>query len=305
MSKIKINEIESVSTNDDLEITPNGTGVFEVAGDDEQSSIQFTDSLQVNKVKVKGPHYSASQDYTLVLPATNVTADKFLKVDSLTGSGSTATGQLGYHTFVPADMTNLAGSSFTSGTVPPARYSLLATEGAGLQHVQTQRVTQANTVSAIDFTGLQNGTLYKFFIKNLGQEPASNNYSYFRILDSSGSSIHSKLNWEQIYYNDDYWQGGSNDSGVIFDTYQNDNQSFVGEIYTQDPNSSGQTANFGMFRGASGHIWGYDSKMRLYFSTSATYYERIHGVRWQVYDPANKYYKVGTEIAMYKYNETF
>ena len=201
-------------------------------------------------------------------------------------------------------MTNLAGSSFTSGTVPTARYSLLATEGAGLQHVQTQTVTQANTVTAIDFTGLQNGTLYKFFIKNLGQEP-NTSYSYFRILDTSGSIIHSKLNWEQIYYNDDYWQGGSNDSGVIFDTYQNDNQSFVGEIYTQDPNSSGQTANFGMFRGASGHVYAYDSKMRVYFSTSQTYYERIHGVRWQVYDPATNYYKVGTEIAMYKYNETF
>ena len=305
MSKIKINEIESVSTNDDLEITPNGTGVFEVAGDDEQSSIQLTDSLQVNKVKVKAPHYSASQDYTLVLPATNLTADKFLKVDSLTGSGSTATGQLGYHTFTPADMTNLAGSSFTSGTVPSARYNLLATEGAGLQHVQTQRVTQANTVNAIDFTGLQSGTLYKFFIKNLTQEPAGNNYSNMYILDSSGNAITSRLHWEQIYYTDDYYQSSSNDSYVIFDTSRNDKQSFVGEVYTQDPDSAGQTANFGMFRGTAGSNYAYDSKMRVYFSTSSTYYERIHGVRWQVYDPANNNYKVGTEIAMYKYNETY
>ena len=86
MSKIKINEIESVSTNDDLTITPTGTGVFEVASEDEQSSIQFNDSLQVNKVKVKGPVNTASQDYTMVLPATNMTADKYLKVDSITGS---------------------------------------------------------------------------------------------------------------------------------------------------------------------------------------------------------------------------
>ena len=304
MSKIKINEIESVSTNDDLAITPNGTGVFEVAGDDEQSSIQLTDSLQVNKVKVKAPHYSASQDYTLVLPATNLTADKFLKVDSLTGSGSTATGQLGYHTFTPADMTNLAGSSFTSGTVPSTRYNLLGTQGAGLQHVQTQTVTQSNTVTTIDFTGLENGTLYKFFIKNLTQEPTSH-YSYFYILDSSGSIIHSKLNWEQIYYNNNYLQSSTNDSSIIFDTSRYDDQSFVGEIYTQDPNSAGQTANFGIFRGTSGGTYNYDSKMRLYFSTSSTMYTQIHGVRWRVYDPGNNFYKVGTEIAMYKYNETY
>jgi hypothetical protein len=165
MSKIKINEIESVSTNDDLTITPTGTGVIEVANEDQQSSIQLNDSLQVNKVKIKGTVNTASQDYTMVLPATNITADKYLKVDSITGSGSTATGQLGLHTVTPADLTNLAGTSFTSGTVPAARYSLLASQGAGLQHVQTQTVTSASTVSAIDFTGLQIFFMYKFFIK--------------------------------------------------------------------------------------------------------------------------------------------
>ena len=301
MSKIKINEIESVGANDDLTITPNGTGVFEVASDDQQSSIQLNDSLQVNKVKVKAPHYSASQDYTMVLPATNITADKYLKVDSITGSGSTATGQLGYHTFTPADMTNLDGASFTSGTVPSARYSLTGAQGAGLQHVQTQIVTSANTVSAIDFTGLENGAMYKFFIKNLTQEPTSH-YSYFSILDSSGSVITSKLNWEQIYYSDNYHQSGTNDTSVIFDTAGNGDQNFVGEIYTRDPNSAGQTANFGIFRGSKSDD--HTSKMRLYFSTSGTHYTQIHGVRWKTYNAPTNTYAVGTEIAMYKYNET-
>tara|TARA_B100000212_G_scaffold258993_1_gene198991 strand:+ start:1551 stop:2456 length:906 start_codon:yes stop_codon:yes gene_type:complete len=301
MSKIKINEIESVNTNDDLTITPNGTGVFEVAGEDEQSSIQFNDSLQVNKVKVKAPHYSASQDYTMVLPATNITDNTYLKVDSTTGSGSTATGQLGFHTITEADTTNLDGASFTSGTVPGARYNLLATQGAGLQHVQTQTVTQANTVTAIDFTGLENGTLYKFFIKNLTQEPSSQ-YSLFKILDSSGNPINSKLNYESIYYDGNYLQENTNDSSIIFDTYDDGDQCFVGEIYTANPNSAGQTANFGIFRGVdASQRW---SKMRLYFSTSSTYYTQIYGVRWQPYNNSSNTYKVGTEIAMYKYNET-
>tara|TARA_B100000214_G_scaffold226373_1_gene164875 strand:+ start:1239 stop:2147 length:909 start_codon:yes stop_codon:yes gene_type:complete len=301
MSKIKINEIESVNTNDDLTITPNGTGVFEVAGEDEQSSIQFNDSLQVNKVKVKAPHYSASQDYTMVLPATNITANTYLKVDSTTGSGSTATGQLGFHTITEADTTNLDGANFSSGTVPATRYSLLATQGAGLQHVQTQTVTSASTVTAIDFTGLENGAMYKFFIKNLTQEPGSY-YSLFQILDSSGNAINSKLNWEMIYYDHNYHQGSTNDSAVIFDTYDYGDQCFVGEIYTADPNSAGKTANFGIFRGVdSTQRW---SKMRLYFSTSSLHYTQIHGVRWKPYNSPNNTYAVGTEIAMYKYNET-
>ncbi len=301
MSKIKINEIESVSTNDDLTITPTGTGVFEVANEDQQSSIQLNDSLQVNKVKIKGPVNTASQDYTMVLPATNITADKYLKVDSITGSGSTATGQLGLHTVTPADLTNLAGTSFTSGTVPAARYSLLASQGAGLQHVQTQTVTSASTVSAIDFTGLQNGTMYKFFIKSMTTNPIAN-YSKFQILDTSGSLITSKLNWEQIYYDSNYHQGSTTDSSIIFDTSNNQNQGFVGELYTADPNSSGQTANFGMFRGVASDSQ--YTKMRLYFSTHSTYYTQIYGVRWQADNAPNNYFTVGTEIAMYKYSET-
>ena len=47
-------------------------------------------------VKIASPAHSAGQSYTLTLPTGNVTADKFLKVASVSGSGTTATGQLSF-----------------------------------------------------------------------------------------------------------------------------------------------------------------------------------------------------------------
>ena len=40
-------------------------------------------------IKLASPAHSASQSYKLIFPAGNVTAGKFLKVDSVSGSGTT------------------------------------------------------------------------------------------------------------------------------------------------------------------------------------------------------------------------
>ena len=47
-------------------------------------------------VKIASPAHSAGQSYTLTLPTGNVTADKFLKVASVSGSGATGIGQLSF-----------------------------------------------------------------------------------------------------------------------------------------------------------------------------------------------------------------
>ena len=47
-------------------------------------------------VKIASPSHSAGQSYTLTLPTGNVTAGKFLKVDSVSGSGTTGNGQLSF-----------------------------------------------------------------------------------------------------------------------------------------------------------------------------------------------------------------
>ena len=56
--------------------------------------LQLNCSAQSHGVKIKSPAHSAGQSYTMILPDNNVTADKVLKVKSITGSGATAIGQL-------------------------------------------------------------------------------------------------------------------------------------------------------------------------------------------------------------------
>ena len=59
-------------------------------------TLQLNCSQNSHGVKIASPAHSAGQSYTLTLPTGNVTADKFLKVASITGSGTTAVGQLSF-----------------------------------------------------------------------------------------------------------------------------------------------------------------------------------------------------------------
>ena len=47
-------------------------------------------------IKLSSPDHSAGQSYTIKFPTGNITAGTFLKVDSISGSGATATGQLSF-----------------------------------------------------------------------------------------------------------------------------------------------------------------------------------------------------------------
>ena len=49
------------------------------------------------EIKLQSPAHSGfTKSYTLIFPTGNVTADRFLKVASVTGSGTTAVGQLSF-----------------------------------------------------------------------------------------------------------------------------------------------------------------------------------------------------------------
>ncbi len=119
MSKIKVNTLES---DENLKLAPNGTGLVEVkAAGGADGTLQLTSGSN-SQVKIKSPPHSAGQSYTLVLPDNAITKDKFLKVKSVTGSGSTQEAQLEYASPAMPDLTNLNASNLTSGTVPAARF---------------------------------------------------------------------------------------------------------------------------------------------------------------------------------------
>ena len=81
-------------TNIDLKLGPKGTGNIEILGADNPGSIQLNCEQNSHGIQLMSPAHSASQSYILKFPTNNVTAGTFLKVDSISGSGTSAEGQL-------------------------------------------------------------------------------------------------------------------------------------------------------------------------------------------------------------------
>ena len=89
------NQIITVS-NRDLELYPNWTGAVEVGGNTNPGTLILNCEANSHGIKLQSPAHSAGQSYTLKFPTGNVTADRFLKVESVTGSGATGVGQLSF-----------------------------------------------------------------------------------------------------------------------------------------------------------------------------------------------------------------
>jgi len=76
--------------------TPNGTGEVVVGGNTNPGTLVLNCESNSHGIKLQSPAHSASQSYTLKFPTGNVTAGTFLKVASITGSGTTGVGQLSF-----------------------------------------------------------------------------------------------------------------------------------------------------------------------------------------------------------------
>jgi len=170
---VQTNSIVTTS-NRNVKVYPNGTGVLEVGGDGSSNdgTIQLNCSQNSHGVKIKSPPHSASQSYTLTLPS-SITNGFFLKTD---GSGNLS--------FAAAAETKPTVAD-VSQTIAPATATTISITGTGfvsipqVQFVKTDSpnagsVTNANTVSFTNATTLSvNCTL------------ASGNY-YVRIENPDG-----------------------------------------------------------------------------------------------------------------------
>jgi len=293
MSKIKINEIESLTSNGDLSITPSGTGVFEVAADNDDGTLQLNSASNNSSVKIKSPSSGAAQSYTMILPEDNITANQFLKVNSISGSGATAIGQLGYGTITGGDVTQLNGSDFTSGTVPTARLGDFgASAGGGLQLVQKQ--TASSTVSSITFSNIfEANKMYKIIGKKIFM--GSSTYPNVDWLDASGNS---QSNIKQTY-----WPGvGSTNSPPSNVTFTNSymrlyagsytSQGFAFEIELSNKEEQVWMHYRGFGRAGDSRMEGYAT-----FTVSS---RRIYGLKFY---PQTGNFATDTQILVYEYNE--
>ena len=83
-------------TNVDLDLLAKGTGHVTIMGDTNPGSLQLNCEQNSHGIKLTSPAHSANQSYELKFPTGNVTADRFLKVASVSGSGTTGIGQLSF-----------------------------------------------------------------------------------------------------------------------------------------------------------------------------------------------------------------
>ena len=85
---IQTNEIITSTSNGNIKLNPNGTGVVEIKGDGTSSgtvgTLQLNCSNNNHGVKIASPPHSAGASYTLTLPNTDGNANQVLKTD---GSG--------------------------------------------------------------------------------------------------------------------------------------------------------------------------------------------------------------------------
>ena len=84
------------AANGNTQLYPNGTGVTEIGGATNPGTIQLNCESNSHGIKLQSPPHSSGQSYTLKFPTGNVTADRFLKVTSVSGSGATGVGQLSF-----------------------------------------------------------------------------------------------------------------------------------------------------------------------------------------------------------------
>ena len=81
-------------SNIDLKVGPKGTGNVEILGATNPGAIQLNCEANTHGIILQSPAHSAGQSYTIKFPTGNITAGTFLKVDSVSGSGTTGVGQL-------------------------------------------------------------------------------------------------------------------------------------------------------------------------------------------------------------------
>jgi hypothetical protein len=222
--------------------TSSGAGL-QIKGDGTtDGTLQLNCSQNSHGIKLASPAHSAGQSYTLTFPTGNVTADKVLKVASVSGSGTTATGQLSF-----------------------------GDAGGGFVHIKT--ITASN-VSSVDFVNGSSGVVlddtydvYRIFFYNMipvsdgqnldgrlsigGTFQTGASYSYSnKIIDSAANTHGNSTNGEtymKVGGRATGNQSGENSNGIvtIFNPGQSSVRTNIMWQISQDGGNGNQDSSYG------------------------------------------------------------
>ena len=110
---VQTNEITTSTTNGNIKVTPNGTGVVEIKGaGGADGTLQLNCSANSHGVKIKSPPHSAAQSYTLTLPS-NIVSGQFLKTDA---NGNLSWAAAGSQTIAINTLSSSSGAGGGSAT---------------------------------------------------------------------------------------------------------------------------------------------------------------------------------------------
>ena len=168
---VQSSQITTSTTNGNIKATPDGTGVFEVRSSGSvDGTMQLNCTANSHGIKLRSPAHSAGQSYTFIFPDNNITADKYLKVKSISGSGATAIGQLEY--------ASLDANDLGEGTIPDARFpaTLPAASAANLTSIPAANITgtlpaiNAAALTDLDGSNIASGTVAAARVATLNQD---------------------------------------------------------------------------------------------------------------------------------------
>ena len=131
--------------------TPNGTGYVEVGGNTNPGTLQLNCENNSHGLKLQSPAHSASQSYTLKFPTGNVTADRYLKVDSVTGSGTSGVGQLSFAEV--SGGTAWQAVATTNATMTAGYGYFVDTSSAAITMTLPGSASRGDEISLIDYAG--------------------------------------------------------------------------------------------------------------------------------------------------------
>jgi len=161
-------------------VSTSSSAGLQIKGDNTTAgTLQLNCEQNSHGIKLQSPAHSANQSYTLKFPTGNVTADKFLKVASITGSGTTGVGQLSF------------------------------ADAGGLVLLQTVTASSDSTVD-VGSSSLFTST-YKVYQIHLINVHPSNNGAHFACKMGTGGSI---ISTGYEYVRDQVTHGGSTIRGA-------------------------------------------------------------------------------------------
>lgn len=304
MSKLNVDEIESNTTNSNVKVNiVSDSGVCEIKSATNDATLQLNCLANSHGVKLKAPANTANQNYTMILPDNQITANKFLKVKSVTGT----VGQLEYADSAP-DLSTLNASNLTSGTLQAARLpnSFTGASGASLELVAVQTVG-STAVTSITFTGIEDDTMYKMIGTHLqAQNSSTLSYAsisqfYMHWLDSNGTR-QSEIMTERYYFDDssnpDVADSTESDTINLYDDTNMKSICFVADIYNK--------AEFNWMT-----LWGFDPSVEgkgmfeiysTFDDSTAALTQRIYGIEISV--STTRQITEGSQVLLYKYKQT-